>query len=350
MTSERPHLESLSLIELLQQLHTIVHKTSIPEEQQLQIMQTISEILQVCAKTTQFPLPGRDMQEVRGQNRVKRALEIAAAGEHNILLIGPHGSGRTLLARTLPSLLPENAAPYPFRAPHRSIDAKAFIGTAKPIFPGELTLAHKGVLFLEGIWDFEPSLLTILRQAVEEHIVTLTHKKKSFQLPARFLLVATLESCPCGFYDSPENKCTCSAQEIAQYLRRIQPVIDTCFDIQVEVRYVVEDVLSKLPEENSLSIRRRIEVAREVQQHRFTETHFRTNVDLGPIDEIQRYCTMDKLGERLLKMAQQQLHLSARQILRIQKIARTIADLAGSQSISANHIAESIQYQLPLKQ
>jgi magnesium chelatase family protein len=350
MTSERQHPDALSLIELLQLLRNIVHTTSIPPVQQLQIMQIISEILQASATTTHFPLPGRDMQEIRGQNHVKRALEVAAAGKHNILLIGPHGSGKMLLARTIPSLLPKSASGvYPFRAPHHSIDEKAFIGTAKPISPGELTLAHEGVLLLENIAAFKPPLIAVLRQAVEEHIVTITHRKKSMQFPANFLLVATLEPCPCGFYGKQESKCMCSPEEIAQYMRQAQAVIDSCFDIRVEVRYVGEDILSKLPEEDSAHIRHRVEMAREVQQHRFKDTHFHVNAELGPIDEIQRYCTIDKPGEKLLKTAQQQLHLSAQQVLRIQKVARTIADLTKSQLIAADHIAESIQYQLPLK-
>jgi magnesium chelatase family protein len=340
---------ALSLTALLQQVRSIVRTTSILADQQQQIMQAVSEMLQACARTTHAPLPGRDIQEIRGQNYAKRALEVAAAGGHNILLIGPQGAGKTLLARTFPSLLPENAVPYPFRAPHASIDEKAFIGTAKPVSPGELTLAHEGVLFLEHLSSFELPLLAALRQAVEEHIVVLVQRKKSIYFPARFVLVATVEPCLCGFYADPEGRCMCSIETIAQYLQRTQAVIDACFDIQIEVKYGSEDALSTFPEENSASIRQRVEIARELQQRRFMEAHFHINADLGPTDEIHRYCMMDKPGEKLLKTAQQQLHLSARQILRVQKVARTIADLAGSQFIAAHHIAESIQYQSPLK-
>jgi len=341
---------ALSLTPLLQQIRGIVRTTSIPADQQQQIMQAVSEMLQACARTTRSPLPGRDIQEVRGQNYAKRALEVAAAGRHNILLTGPQGAGKTVLARTLPSLLPESGMPYPFRAPHASIDEKAFIGTAKPVSPGELTLAHEGVLFLENLSGFELPFLVALRQAVEEHVVVLVHGKKSIHFPAHFVLVATVEPCSCGFYGDSARRCMYAMEAIGQRLQRVQAVIDSCFDIQIEVKHVTEDMLSTLPEESSASIRQRVEIARAVQLRRFMEAHFRVNADLGPIDEIQRYCMTDKPGEKLLKTAQQQLHLSARQILRVQKVARTIADLAGSPFIAANHIAESIQYQSPLKQ
>lgn len=348
MTKTRQDQGAISLTALLQPVRNRVRMASIPISQQLYIMQVVSEVLQACAKTIYSPLPGQDIREVRGQNYAKRALEVAAAGGHNILLIGSQGVGKTLLARTFPSLLPENVTPHPFRAPHPSIDETTFIGTAKPISPGELTLAHEGVLFLENLSEFGPPLLVALRQAVEQHVIVLVQGKKRIHFPAHFILVATIEPCPCELDTTHEKKCMYSTEAISRYLCT-KAVINACFDIQIEVKPVAEDVLSTLPEESSDTIRQRVEMARVVQQQRFIETPLRVNTDLGPIDEIQRYCMTDQPGEKLLKTAQQQLYLSARQTLRVQKVARTIADLAGSQLIAAHHVAESIQYQLPLK-
>ncbi len=283
------------------------------------------------------------MGEVRGQAHVKRALEVAAAGGHHILLSGPPQAGKTLLARTLPSILPATAVPYPFRAPEATLPATPFVGEATA--PGELTLAHGGVLFLKNFHAFAPEHLAALRCAVEAQTVALRNGDEYLLFPAKFLLVATTLPCPCGFFNDPIRECTCSSDTIFLHQQHIKESSDTCFDLHIEVPRVQEDMLNRYTEERSAQIQSRVEQARIRQQRRYANApHLWVNADLGPVDEVQHVCQMDAQAERLLKAAIQQLHLAPQSILRLQKVARTIADLAESELISANHLAEAIQY------
>ena len=334
---------TLSFLALLQEVRIRTSSEPLSADEQRHIVHTLADMLQTCAKTAARSSPGADMQEIRGQAHVKRAMEVGAAGGHNLLLIGPPGAGKALLARTLPSLLPQTSVPYPFRAPHFSIGAAAFGG--EPSMPGELTLAHGGILFLEDLDAFDLSLLPLLRQAFETHTVALHQRGESMLFPANFILVATLKPCPCGYYGDLTRECQCATEAIAQHYQRIRDAVEACFDIQVEVPPVGEDLLSKRAEESSARIRQRVEKAREKQRYRYTQApSLCVNADLGPISEVQRYCEIELPGEKLLRAALQQLHLTPWQFLRIQRVARTIADLADSAPIAAQHIAEAIQY------
>ena len=345
MVIQPTHPTPSSLAQLLKATQQRASQQSLSADDQRQIVQVLSAILEGAAKEIARPLPGLDMQEIRGQEHVKRALEVASAGGHNLLLVGPLGAGKRLLARTLLSVLPEKTDLIPFRTPQTSIDLAAFVGRFDPLSLGELTLAHEGLLFLEHLSAFAPAHLEALQQAVERQVVTPQGAKHAF-FPARFLLVATIQPCPCGFYGDPIRECSCLAEDIIQYQQRVKEVTASCFDLHVEVPYVKPNaLLDKRPGENSLSIRRRVEAARERQHCRFAGTHLSVNSDLGSIDEVQRYCQLgDSSAEKLLNAAVQQMHLSAQQLLRIQKVSRSIADLAQCDSIAAFHLAEAIQY------
>jgi magnesium chelatase family protein len=343
MKRTKKQASELSLFELLQEVQSKVNAEILPAGQQSYVLQVVIDMLQACGKSVERPLPGQDMQEVRGQAHVKRALEIAAAGGHNILLVGSPGAGRTMLARTLPSLLPATSLPYPFREPPSSIEQDAFIGA--PSIPGESTLAHGGVLFLKEFDTFDLSLLTSLAQAVETHTVSIPFEETSVVFPAKFILTATIKPCPCGFLGDTVIPCRCSTEEIALYRQRYQEIIRTCFAIEIEVPCIGEEILRKHTEESSASVRQRVEVAREIQQRRYAEeTHLWVNADLRSADEVQHYCQIDSSGEELLEGALRQLHLTPLEVLRVQGVARTIADLAESPVIAARYLAEAIQY------
>jgi len=340
-TNKQPH--GLSLLALLQKIERRTRTEMIPADQQQSLMQTIMNILQTCTRPLAYPLPGPDIQDIPGQAHVKRALEVAAAGGHNILLVGPPGGGKVLLARTVPSLLPTTSLPYPLREPLASIGRDAFLGDATT--PGEIALAYGGVLLLHNLDTFDLSVLTLLAQAVETQGISIPLQEGWVVLPASFILMATVKPCPCGFADDPTRACLCSLEEIVRYRLRIKEVVGICFDIEIEVPLIEEESLDAYPEESSAQIRQRVEAARAIQQRRYAGTpHLWVNADLRSAEEMQHYCHLDTPGKDLLTAALRQLPLSPQQLLRVEGVARTIADLAGSSAIQAIHLAEAIQY------
>ncbi|MFA6534323.1 MAG: YifB family Mg chelatase-like AAA ATPase, partial [Patescibacteria group bacterium] len=302
------------------------------------------------------------------QHQAKRALEIAAAGGHNLILNGPPGSGKTLLAKTLPSILPPLSAAEilevtkiysvagrlpegqpviwqrPFRAPHHSSSGAALIGGGRIPMPGEISLAHRGVLFLDEFAEFPRLVLETLRQPLEDGIITVSRAAGSLTFPARFTLIASKNPCPCGYATDPEKHCVCSPNQISNYNHKISgPILDR-LDLQVEVpRLNFEKLQAASVEENSATVRERVILARERQANRFSGTNLVTNAEMGP-REIQKYCLIDQASSDLLKTAMVRLQLSGRAYHRLLKTARTIADLAGEETIKTEHMAEALQY------
>ena len=310
-----------------------------------------------------------DFADVKGQDQAKRALEIAAAGGHNLAMIGPPGSGKSMLARRLPSILPRlserealeatqvhsvlgltsREAPMvtrrPFRSPHHSISATGMAGGGSPIpRPGEISLAHNGVLFLDELPEFHKDVLESLRQPLEEGRVQIARAAASEIFPSRFMLVCAMNPCKCGWYGQPGGRCRCSEGEVKQYLGKLSgPLLDRV-DLYVEVPALDFDALSRRAQgESSSVIRARVEAARARQSARFGPDGPDCNAHMGP-QEIQRFCPLDQAGQEIMRGAFQRLGLTARSYDRILRVARTIADLDGTEAIQPHHLAEAVQY------
>ncbi|MBT3621377.1 MAG: YifB family Mg chelatase-like AAA ATPase [Flavobacteriales bacterium] len=310
-----------------------------------------------------------DFTDVKGQENIKRALEIAAAGGHNVIMIGPPGSGKTMLAKRMSGILPPLTlsealettkihsvsgrlsdndtlmTSRPFRSPHHTISDVALVGGGTNPQPGEISLAHNGVLFLDELPEFKRTVLEVMRQPLEDRVVTISRAKSSVDYPANFMLVSSMNPCPCGYYNHPDKDCLCPPGMVQKYLNKISgPLLDR-IDLHVEVTPVSFDELaSKAKGENSASIRKRVIEARELQGERYKENAgIHANAQMST-KQLQIYCKLNSESQQLLKMAMTKLDLSARAYDRILKVARTIADLEKSELITSEHIAEAIQY------
>ncbi|HEY3289945.1 MAG TPA: YifB family Mg chelatase-like AAA ATPase [Anaerolineae bacterium] len=313
-------------------------------------------------------VPLTDFREIKGQEVAKRALEVAASGGHNALMSGSPGGGKTLLARALPGILPDlvieealevtriysvadmlpPGTPLiqarPFRAPHHTISHAGLVGGGRIPHPGEVTLAHRGVLFLDEFPEFDARSLEVLRQPMEDKMVTISRASGSLTFPANFMLIAAMNPCPCGWYGDPIKPCTCTPAMISRYQHRISgPLLDR-IDIHLDVSRIDYEKLSDARSgEPSAAIRARVQAARDRQAQRFKGTPLACNADMG-VGDVRVHCALDSAGQSLMKSAMNRLQMSARGFHRVLKLARTIADLAGSDVIKVTHLAEALQY------